>query len=695
MRKTGKSMFSGGRSSRSSISSSATSSSSVKSSEFFDSNNVILPGRLSVDENTLRQRSSYYETRSDSFSDNNSESSDLSSPFPACRSSPAASYMAPTMSSRKFGIEVPSKFMNQSTPMHNNNSNSNNTSPTKYSTIKSNTISMKRTKSLGVFTPSRFGSRSPLISPSFSSSKPPSDPSARGKKNLLHMGLDLIKGKKGGSKSEKYTNESVHQLRLLQNSWMQWRYVNARAQVVHENLAAESENNLLCTRESMMQLRQSVVHKRLQLQKGETRHETPLDLIFSSDSGNTKNVNQDFIKILEAWEGIERRHTVDLSIMKDYLHNVVCMIPLIEGAKVDLESTSIAFQHSSHIVSTIKSMLSSISPTAHETILPLSKLAEVVAQEKLLLEECYEHLKVISELEQYQELKRQAYVDDMEVGGGVRKETVDLDKFFLDVENVKKDMMVVEELYKKLQESNEESKMVQDANKMKKLRSKMDLDFTQVLKHAKVIKGKLEALDKSNAENRKIPGCGPGSSADRTRILVVTGLGKKLKIMMDEFQELRALIYDEYKETVGRRYFTITGEKANEEVIENLISSGKGEDFLQKAIQDQGRGQIMDTVSEIQERHNAIIEIETNLIELHQIFLDMAVLVEAQGQQLNNIESHVAHASSFVRIGTEHLTEAKELQKSSRTCTCIAISIILITIFIVILLIMLPVSSQF
>ncbi|KAI3714079.1 hypothetical protein L1987_72669 [Smallanthus sonchifolius] len=86
----------------------------------------------------------------------------------------------------------------------------------------------------------------------------------------------------------------------------------------------------------------------------------------------------------------------------------------------------------------------------------------------------------------------------------------------------------------------------------------------------------------------------------------------------------------------------------------------------------------MDTVSEIQERHDAIIEIEKNLIELHQIFLDMAVLVEAQGQQLNDIESHVAHASSFVRLGAEQIVEAKELQKSSRRCTCIAVTLILV-----------------
>ena len=134
----------------------------------------------------------------------------------------------------------------------------------------------------------------------------------------------------------------------------------------------------------------------------------------------------------------------------------------------------------------------------------------------------------------------------------------------------------------------------------------------------------------------------------------------------------------------GDRYFTVTGQKANEETIENLISSGESESFLQKAIQEQGRGQIMDTISEIQERHDAVKEIEKNLIELHQIFLDMAALVEAQGHQLNDIESHVAHANSFVRRGTEQLQEAREYQKSSRKWTCYAI--LLGAILIIILL---------
>lgn len=283
-----------------------------------------------------------------------------------------------------------------------------------------------------------------------------------------------------------------------------------------------------------------------------------------------------------------------------------------------------------------------------------------------------------SSFKRYTDLKQQSYLDDMEAG----KESANLDKFFEDVENVKEDMKAVEKLYRKLQDANEESNIVHNAKTMKELRSRMDSDVEQVLKRVKIIKGKLEALERSNAAHRNLPGSGPGSSADRTRTSVVSGLGKKLKTLMDDFQGLRNRMQSEYKETVERRYFTITGERASEETIENLISSGESESFLQKAIQEQGRGQILDTISEIQERHDAVKEIEKNLMELHQIFLDMAALVESQGHQLNDIESHVAHASSFVRRGTDNLQEAREYQKSSRKWTCMAIGLGAVLVFV-------------
>lgn len=99
----------------------------------------------------------------------------------------------------------------------------------------------------------------------------------------------------------------------------------------------------------------------------------------------------------------------------------------------------------------------------------------------------------------------------------------------------------------------------------------------------------------------------------------------------------------------------------------------------------QGRGQIQDTIAEIQERHDAVKDIERNLKELHQVFLDMAVLVQHQGEQLDDIETNVGRASSFVRGGAQELNVARKHQKNFRKWTCIAIILLLIIILVIVL----------
>lgn len=103
------------------------------------------------------------------------------------------------------------------------------------------------------------------------------------------------------------------------------------------------------------------------------------------------------------------------------------------------------------------------------------------------------------------------------------------------------------------QELNEAGKTLHNASAVKSLRAKMDADVALALKKAKMIKLKLESLDRANAANRSLPGCGPGTSTDRTRTSVVSGLRKKLKDSMDAFIELRKTISAEYRETVERR----------------------------------------------------------------------------------------------------------------------------------------------
>ncbi|CAL9773832.1 unnamed protein product [Musa acuminata subsp. burmannicoides] len=328
-----------------------------------------------------------------------------------------------------------------------------------------------------------------------------------------------------------------------------------------------------------------------------------------------------------------------------------------------------------------------------------------------------------------------------------------LEGFFKQVEEIEKLIEKLAKLSKNLQAANEKSKAVTKASDMKAIKQHMQKDIDEVGKIARLAKSKLEELDRDNLASRQKPGCGKGSGVDRSRTATTIALKKKLKERMSEFQvssyfhicqmifclldsflnhsapfsifevTLRETIKQEYREVVERRVFTVTGNRADEETIDHLIETGNSEQIFQKAIQEQGRGQVliltslftvfinpcvkfldftnffhsqmqvMDTLAEIHERHNTVKDLERKLLELQQIFVDIAVLVDAQGEILDNIESQVSSAVDHVQSGTVALQKAKKLQKNSRKWMCIAIIILLLIVVIIVVAVIKPWSK--
>ncbi|WOH12752.1 hypothetical protein DCAR_0832260 [Daucus carota subsp. sativus] len=300
--------------------------------------------------------------------------------------------------------------------------------------------------------------------------------------------------------------------------------------------------------------------------------------------------------------------------------------------------------------------------------------------------------------ESYKNLKKEAF-KDLEAGldddiemSKTNKMDQNLTSFLSEAETVKEEMNTIREILNQLQQSSEESKSLHKPEALKSIRNKINSNIVLVLKKAKSIRGQLEDMDRSNAVNRRLSGCKEGTPVDRTRSAVTNGLRKKLKELMMDFQGLRQRMMTEYKDSVGRQYYTVTGEYPNEDVIETIISNENGgEKFLAKAIQEHGRGKVLETVVEIQDRHDAAKEIEKSLLELHQVFLDMAVMVEAQGEQMDDIEHHVMNAAQYVSDGSKNLKTAKGYQKSSRRCMCIGIILLLILILVIVI----PIATSF
>ncbi|KAK8971341.1 Syntaxin-related protein KNOLLE [Platanthera guangdongensis] len=273
----------------------------------------------------------------------------------------------------------------------------------------------------------------------------------------------------------------------------------------------------------------------------------------------------------------------------------------------------------------------------------------------------------------YSDLKKEA-AKDLEVGGedpreiGIQMSKTDeiLRQFFEEAGLVKEEMTSIRGLLSLLETANEESKLAVKPEASGALHDRMNAHITEVLNSARRIRERLEGMDRATSANRRLSGCREGSPVDRTISSVTNGLRKKLKELMTDFQGLRQRMMTDY-----RQDFAETGEVPLEAAVKKMILEGKSVALV--------------AAHEIRDQHDASEEVERSLLELHQVFLDMAIIVEAQGEKMDDIEHHVKSAAHYVKGGAKELNSAKTYQRSSRKCFLIASILVLVLIMLVVI----------
>jgi len=262
--------------------------------------------------------------------------------------------------------------------------------------------------------------------------------------------------------------------------------------------------------------------------------------------------------------------------------------------------------------------------------------------------------------------------------------------FFAEVASIKGALASIRDKQAALSALHERSKAVTRGGEMTAIREQMQADVEAVSRAAHSVKARLERLDKANAASAARRGAGPGTSTERSRTAITAALKKRLRDAVGEFAGLRARLGAEYRDAVERRVFTVTGARPSPAQVDAMIESGESETIFQKAILEQGRGAAVDALADVRERHEAVRDLEASLLDLHQVFLDMAVLVEAQGEMLDSIEAQVARAKDHVESGVSHLVEAKRMQKRTRRLMCCALVTLLVIVAVIVLAILKP-----
>jgi len=87
---------------------------------------------------------------------------------------------------------------------------------------------------------------------------------------------------------------------------------------------------------------------------------------------------------------------------------------------------------------------------------------------------------------------------------------------------------------------------------------------------------------------------------------------------------------------------------------------------------------LVDEVDRIREKHQDILRLERNVADLHQMFMEMAALVDTQGEMLDVIEENVHNTVESTEKVNEELTTARTVQRSTRKWECCLVIVLLI-----------------
>ncbi|CAD8051192.1 unnamed protein product [Paramecium sonneborni] len=135
-----------------------------------------------------------------------------------------------------------------------------------------------------------------------------------------------------------------------------------------------------------------------------------------------------------------------------------------------------------------------------------------------------------------------------------------------------------------------------------------------------------------------------------------------------------------------RRQTKILDENATEEFLDEICNDPqKATQLLQGKLYGEAPSvSITNAVSDIQEKYKDIQQLEKSVQQVYQLFVDLAILVHAQGEQIDNIEISLGSAKTYVGKAEKSLGDAKDDHQAARKkmCCIILIGVIILAVII-------------
>nr|XP_056715320.1 syntaxin-2 [Euleptes europaea] len=261
-----------------------------------------------------------------------------------------------------------------------------------------------------------------------------------------------------------------------------------------------------------------------------------------------------------------------------------------------------------------------------------------------------------------------------------------MEDFFQQVEEVRKHITKISDV---LEEVKKKHSIILSATNLKdKTKEELEDLNKEIRKTANIVRAKLKAMEQGLARNENANRTSADVRIRKTQHSVLT---RKFVEVMTGYNGTQTFFRERTKDQI-RRQLEITGKTTTDEQLEDMLESGNLSIFTSDIILDTKITR--EALDEIESRHKDIIKLESSIQELHEMFMDMAMLVEVQGEMVNSIEKNVMNAVDYVEHAKEETKKAVKYQSKARRKKWIILIVVLVVLAIVALIIGLSVGSQ-
>lgn len=250
-----------------------------------------------------------------------------------------------------------------------------------------------------------------------------------------------------------------------------------------------------------------------------------------------------------------------------------------------------------------------------------------------------------------------------------------MEHFFREMDNIKNDLGAVGQATRAIRDLHEQALSATTTADEERLSRQLKPIIEATNNRAKRTKTLLGLL---NQETQKLREDGTLKESDlRIRQNLNTTITRKFVDEMKIYQSAQQDYKNAIKSKASRQIRSIQPEATDEQVEQVMRSEGGREALMKQAVLSNSvNDQIQTTFDKVAGKYQDVLTLESSVAELHQMFMDFALLTEQQGELLDQIEYQVTSANDHVEYANEEVHKAIEYQSAIRKKQCWIIAIV-------------------